>query len=66
MGGRRNPDFDDERENPSRLSRETEERQSLEELVPDGMEDEANIEDEEPEAAEEEALGTVAEIPSDA
>ena len=58
MGREPNPDFTEQEGDPSRLDRATEERQSIEELVPDGMEDEANVEDAPEQPAEEEALAT--------
>ena len=65
MGGQRNPDFAEE-DSPSRLNGDTEERQSVEELVPDGLADEANVEGESEPSAEEEAVATVVEISQDA
>lgn len=62
MGREPNPDFTEENDDPSRLDEATEERQSVEELVPDGMEDEANVEDVSEPSAEEDALGTVVEL----
>ena len=65
MGRQRNPDFTEE-ESPSKLGGDTAERQSVEEFVPDGLADEANVEEAAESSAEEEAVGTVVEIPADA
>jgi len=65
MGRQRNPDFTEE-ERPSRLAGDTEDRQSVEELVPDGLDDEANVEEASQPAADDAAVGTLVEIPEDA